>query len=113
MMARPTAAMIAVIAMATALTTPADAKRTPVRSSAVWSDIVQLERDVNSADNRDTISEREAAGIRGEIAELKGDYNRMNRNGLSPAQANKLEDRIRRLRARLHNEKKDANHHRG
>ena len=91
---------------------PAEAKRTPIRSNHVWEDIIDLERDVNQADNRDTISEREAAGLRVQISELKADYNRLNRNGLTPAQAGKLESRIHQLRARLKNEKHDVDHHR-
>ncbi len=92
---------------------PAAARPTPARSNHVWHDIVQLERDVNRADTRDTISEREAAGLRAQIADLKADYNRLNRNGLSPANAHALERRIHQLRARLGNEKHDPDHHRG
>lgn len=92
---------------------PLSAKPTPVRSSEVWNDIVQLEQDVNRADARDTISEREAAGIRSEIADLKSDYYRLNRNGLTAGEANSLENRIHRLRERLHNERDDRDHHKG
>ncbi len=104
-------AALAGAAMLAAL--PAAARPTPIRSNHVWNDIVQLERDVNRADARDTISEREAAGLRAQIAELKADYNRLKRNGLSPANARALENRIHQLRARLGNEKHDPDNHRG
>lgn len=107
------AAFVSLAGMALVLGSTADARRTPIRSNHVWEDIVKLEQDVNKADNKDTISEREAAGMRNQIAELKADYNRMNRNGLTPAQASALESRISTLRGRLRNEKHDVDHHRG
>lgn len=112
-MKRLTLSTLAALAGASLLlASPAEAKRTPVRSNAVWSHILNLEADVNRADNRDTISEREAAGMRVQIAELKADYNRLNRNGLTPAQASTLENRIATLRGRLKNERRDADKHR-
>jgi hypothetical protein len=99
--------------LATSLAAPLSAKSTPIRSSEVWEDIIELEQDVNRADARDTISEREAAGLRSEIADLKGQYRRFNSNGLSPGEAQTLENRIKALRTRLGNEREDRDHHRG
>lgn len=105
---------LAVIAIGAALlAAPLSAKPSPVRSSAVWHQIVALEQDVNRADARDTISEREAAGMRAEIGDIKRDYGRKNANGLSQGEANALEARIHRLRQRLQNERHDPDHHRG
>lgn len=104
---------LAVALLAASLTAPLHAAPTPVRSSEVWEDIVALERDVNRADARDTISEREAAGLRSQIADLKGQYRRFNANGLSPNEAQTLENRIHSLRNRLVNERGDRDHHRG
>jgi hypothetical protein len=92
---------------------PIAAKPTPVRSAEVWEDIAELDRDVDRADARDTISEREAAGIRAQIADLKRQYHRQNANGLTPGEASALETRIGNLRARLGNEHHDRDHHRG
>ena len=104
----------ALFALAAALlAAPLAAKPTPARSAHLWHDIVELEQSVNRSDIRDRISEREAAGIRTQIAELKRDYHRLNRNGLTPAEGKALEDRIHRLQARLGNERHDADHHRG
>jgi hypothetical protein len=86
---------------------------TPVRSANVWDDIVQLDRDVDRADRADKISEREAAGLHAQVGDLKAAYRRLNANGLTPAEARTLNDRIRRLRTRLGNERHDADHHRG
>jgi hypothetical protein len=92
---------------------PTLAKVTPVRSTEVWAEIQNLEADVNRADARDTISEREAAGIRAQIADIKQQYGRWNANGLTPGEAAALRDRIAAQRNRLHNERQDHDHHRG
>ena len=52
--------LAAALAAGLTMSVAAEAKPTPVRSGEVWHDIVQLENDVNRADARDTISEREA-----------------------------------------------------
>lgn len=101
------------IALALSLALPATARPTPSRSAHVWRDIEQLDRDIARADTRDTISEREAAGLREEVRELRAQYRRLNVGGLSPAEARTLEDRVHRLRARLGNERHDPDHHQG
>ncbi len=104
----------AVLALSAALlAAPVLANPTPVRSGEVWRDIEALAADVDRADARDTISEREAAGLRGEIGELKAQYRRYNANGLSPAEARTLEGRINRLRTRLGNERRDPGNRQG
>jgi len=91
----------------------AQAKPTPVRSAEVWAEIQNLEADVNRADARDTISEREAAGIRAQIADIKQTYRRWNGNGLTSGEAAALRNRISAQRNRLQNERHDDDHHRG
>ena len=105
--------LAAALAAGLTMSVAAEAKPTPVRSGEVWHDIVQLENDVNRADARDTISEREAAGLRKEMRELKALYRRYNANVLSPAEASTIERRIEKLRHRLRNERHDRDHHRG
>ena len=84
----------------------------PVRSANVWDDIVQLDRDVDRADRAQTISKREAAGLHAQVIDLKAAYRRMNGNGLTPAEARTLNDRIHRLHMRLGNERHDADRRR-
>ena len=106
--------LIALTAALAALSaTPLAAKPTPIRSSEVWHDIDELERDVNQADTRDTISEREAAGMRAQITDLKKQFHKKNVGGLTPGEAASLETRIHSLRERLRNERHDPDHHRG
>lgn len=104
---------IVTIMLALSLALPASARPTPSRSAHVWQDIEQLDRDIARADTRDTISEREAAGLREEVRELRAQYRRWNANGLTPAEARVLEDRIHRIRARLGNERHDPDRHQG
>jgi hypothetical protein len=103
----------ALFAAALLTASPALAKGTPVRSTEVWAEIQNLEADVNRADARDTISEREAAGIRAQIADIKQSYHRWNRNGLTSGEASALRNRISAQRIRLQNERHDDDHHRG
>lgn len=102
-----------VAALAALPMVPLAAKPTPIRSAEVWNDIERLERDVNLADQRDTISEREAAGLRAQIADLKKQYHKKNAGGLTPGEANALQSRIGELRQRLNRERHDPDHHRG
>ncbi len=95
-----------------ALASPALAAPTPVRSAEVWHDINELDRSIDRADQRDTISEREAAGLRAQVRTLRVQYHQLNRGGLTPAEARTLEQRIERLNARLGNERHDTDHRR-
>lgn len=107
------AALLAAALAASSIAGPALADPTPVRSAAVWNAITELEADVNRADANDTISEREAAGIRAQIDGIKRDFNRWNGNGLTPGEANALTNRVHAQRNRLQNERHDPDHHRG
>ena len=70
-------------------------------------EITQLERQVNRGDNRDRISEREAAGLRRDVAQLRWTYRSYARDGLSNREVRTLQDRIQRIRHRLQNERHD------
>ena len=70
-------------------------------------EIAQLERQVSRNDNRDRISEREAAGLRRDVAQLRWTYRSYARDGLSSREVRTLQDRIQRIRHRLQNERHD------
>ncbi|WP_310533507.1 hypothetical protein [Novosphingobium sp.] len=70
-------------------------------------EITQLERQVNRGDNRDRISEREAAGLRRDVAQLRWTYRSYARNGLSSSEVRTLQNRIQNIRHRLQNERND------
>lgn len=95
-----------------AIAMPADAA-TPVRAQTIRNQIDELDRRIDRNDSRDTISEREAAGLRNQLDELQDLFRRYNANGLTPAEMDTLEDRIRRLWVRLGNERRDPGGRRG
>ena len=103
---------IATTAASLAVAIPAEAA-TPVRAQAIRNQIDELDRRIDRNDSRDNISEREAAGLRNQLDELQDLFRRYNSNGLSISEMNTLEDRIRRLRARLGNERRDPGGRRG
>lgn len=86
--------------------------RTPQRAEAIRHQIEELRREVNRSDNRDRVSEREAYGLRRDIDQLQRQFRDYNRDGLSNREMRTLETRIHTLRARLHNERHDRDHHR-
>lgn len=90
----------------------ATADATPVRASALWQQIAQLERDVSRAEARKTISRKEAAGLRRDIANLKQQYRRYNVNGISLSEAHSLEQGIAKVRHHLKTERRDDDRHR-
>jgi septal ring factor EnvC (AmiA/AmiB activator) len=86
--------------------------RTPQRAEAIRHQIEELRRDVNRSDNRNRVSEREAAGLRRDVDQLQRLLRDYNRDGLSNWEMRNLENRIQSIRARLHNERHDRDHHR-
>ena len=70
-------------------------------------EITQLERQVARSDNPDRISEREAAGLRRDVAQLRWTYRSYARDGLSSREVRNLQDRIQRIRHKLQNERHD------
>lgn len=79
----------------------------PARSAALWQQITQLERDVNRAEARKTISRKEAASLRRDVAKLKQQYRRFNANGIDRNEARALENGIAKVRHHLQVERRD------
>lgn len=103
-------ALAATIALGTVA--PASARPTPARADNIRSEIAELQRAVNRSDNRDRISEREAAGLRRDVASLQSQFRAFNRDGLSSWEMRTLDNRARQIRARLHMERRDRDDHR-
>ena len=78
-------------------------------ANAIWTQIEQLQRRVARNDNRDRISEREAAGLRNAVYQLRMQFRDYNRNGLTQREARYLQDRINQVRSRLQYERQDNN----
>ncbi|MBC2666184.1 hypothetical protein H7F51_11715 [Novosphingobium flavum] len=82
-------------------------QETPARTEAIRSQLNQIEQRVNRNDNRDRISEREAAGLRREVREIRDQFRAFNRNGLDNREFRTLQVRIDRVKARLQVERHD------
>ena len=78
-------------------------------ANAIWTQIEQLQRRVARNDNRDRISEREAAGLRNAVYQLRMQFRDYNRNGLTQRESRYLQDRINQVRSRLQYERQDNN----
>ena len=78
-------------------------------ANAIATQIDQLQRRVARSDGRDRISEREAAGLRNAVYQLRMQFRAYNSNGLSQREAHYLQDRINQIRSRLQYERQDNN----
>ena len=76
-------------------------------ANAIWQQIEQLRYRVERTDSRDRISEREAAGLRRAVYNLRQQFRDYNRNGLSQREAQVLQQRINQIRERLRYERRD------
>ena len=76
-------------------------------ANAIWTQIQQLQFRVNRNDNRDRISEREAAGLRRAVSDLRYQFRDYNRDGLTQRETRYLQDRINQIRSHLQYERHD------
>lgn len=76
-------------------------------ANAIWTQIQHLQYRVSRNDNRDRISEREAAGLRNAVYQLRMQFRDYNRDGLNRREARYLQDRINQIRSRLQYERND------
>jgi Spy/CpxP family protein refolding chaperone len=76
-------------------------------ANAIRQQIEQLRFRVSRSDNRDRISEREAAGLRRAVDQLQMQFRDYNRNGLTQRETRYLQDRISQIRSRLQYERND------
>lgn len=87
--------------------------RTPVRADNVRFQLAELQHRVDRSDRHDRISEREARGLRRDIADAREQFRRYNRDGLDHGEYRHLQARIDRIRDRLHMERADWDGRRG
>lgn len=73
----------------------------PARENAVRADINSLNRDIDRAVSRRTISPREGAKLRRDVAQVQRLYAQYARNGLTPQEARNLQNRVDRIRSAL------------
>lgn len=77
-------------------------------ANAIAQQIQNLQRRIDRNDGRDRISEREAAGLRRAIYNLRLQFRDFNRNGLTRRESQILQERINWVRSRLQAERRDG-----
>jgi hypothetical protein len=80
---------------------------TPERSNAIRQQIWNLDRQIDRAAQRGTLSRREAMGLRRDVANLRNQYQIYNRNGLNFQEVRILQQRVNNVRTRLRLERAD------
>lgn len=85
----------------------------PAVHRQIQGDINQLERRIDRAAERRTISKREATGLRREARDVQRLYNRFSRDGLDRREVATLERQVNTLHQRLRVERRDWDGRRG
>ena len=88
-------------------------RMTPARNAEIRQDINQLDRAIDRAAARRTISPREASGLRRQARDVQRLYARYQRDGLSRGEARQLQDRVNSVRVALRMERRDWDRRRG
>lgn len=104
------------MASATMAAMPASAQAWRVQPGVqreIQSDINQLQNQIQRAQLRHTISQREAAGLRRDATRLQRTYNDYLRGGLNRAEVSALQTQVNRIHVRLRLERRDWDGRRG
>lgn len=86
---------------------------TPARNSEIRQDINSLDRAIQTAVQRRTISPREAQGLRRQANDVKRLYGQYARNGLDRNEVRNLQQRVNSVRVALRMERRDWDGRRG
>jgi len=81
--------------------------------SQIQQDIDQLDRQIARAQQRQTVSARESTLLRRQTLQVRRDYARYNRNGLTRTEVAALERQVNQLRRQLRLEQRDWDGRRG
>jgi predicted RNase H-like nuclease (RuvC/YqgF family) len=107
------AVMLASTAVAAAPASAQGWRPQPAVQRQIQQDINQLDNRIQRAQQRRTISQREATGLRREALNLQRRYNQFARNGLTRPEVAQLEGAVNRLHQRLRLERRDWDGRRG
>jgi len=86
---------------------------TPVRDNNIRAAINGLNRDIDRAVARRTVSNREATGLRRDAVQVQRLYGQYARNGLTRAETQTLQNRVNRIQNALRSERRDRDNRRG
>lgn len=85
---------------------------TPVRDNKIRADINNLNRNIDRAIARRTISNREATGLKRDAAQIQRLYAQYARNGLTQVEQRTLRNRVDRIENQLRAERRDNDNRR-
>lgn len=109
--------MLSIVVASTAFTAvPATAQTwrlQPTIRREIQADINQMQRRIDRAQQRGTISNREATGLKRQARDVQRMYNRYGRNGFSRSEVAQLESQVNRIRQELRLERRDWDNRRG
>jgi len=88
-------------------------RMTPARNTEIRQDINSLDRTIDRAVQRRTISQREATGLRRQANDVKRLYAQYARNGLDRNEVRNLQQRVNSVRVALRMERRDWDGRRG
>lgn len=112
-LATATVGSAAIVTAAPAAAQPAPWRLSPGAHRQIQQDINQLDRQINRAEQRRTISRREAFGLRRDANDIRQTYARFSRNGLTRVEVRDLQNRVNRVHQRLRLEQRDWDRFRG
>jgi len=113
-------ALIAAMGIGAAAAVPAQAapyghnagRPTPVRNANIRAEINGLNRDIDRAAARRTISAREATGLKRDAYQVQRLYTQYARNGLTVSETRALQSRVDRIHIALRMERNDRDNRR-
>lgn len=88
-------------------------RMTPARNAEIREEIQQLNRVIDRAASRRTISQREANGLRRQARDVQRLYAHYQRGGLSRGEVRQLQNRVNSVRVALRMERRDWDDRRG
>lgn len=86
---------------------------TPARNSEIRQDIASLNKAIDRAAARRTISQREATGLRRQARDVQRLYAQYQRGGLDRSEVRALQNRVNSVRVALRMERRDWDSRRG
>ena len=88
-------------------------RHTPARNANIRADINGLNRDIDRAAARRTISNREATSLKRDAYQVQRLYTQYARNGLTRSETQTLQNRVDRIHVALRAERRDRDNRRG
>lgn len=99
----------AMIAAAPASAQPGQHRGQPAAQFQIRGEMEQLSQQISRAEQRRTISRREALSLRRQLTQVQRNYNSFARNGIDRREAATLNNQLDQVRRALRSERRDNN----